>query len=440
MISEFRAKNFFSIKQEQCLSFEATADKSRRNEYCYKLKDGTHLLKIAIIYGANASGKSNILMALSYFRDLMIEVPKDKSEETGITPFLLDNTSRKEKTEFSMAFYVEEEKYILSVSLDEHRIYSETLVYYPGTQPAKLYERIYNEQTDSSEVVFGNKLGLSKQSQLAITGNTINNCTVLAAFGKSNAELSKLNGVYNFFYTNFNTPLHPRTILEGYIRRCLDTDKDDCLRKFLISFMKASDFNISNIELQEEEEQITPDLQKIIQGSAIPEKAKEEMFKAGKITTTELLFKHETDNGEFSLEEQAESRGTIRFMGMAIILYKLLRKQKILCIDEIETSLHYELLSYLIKVFLANSSEKGSQLIMTTHDINLLSENFIRRDAVWFTHKDSCGETNLTRLSSLGLHKNVSPYNAYRQGKLVDLPVTGSIYLDMDEICGEDKE
>ena len=119
---------------------------------------------------------------------------------------------------------------------------------------------------------------------------------------------------------------------------------------------------------------------------------------------------------------------------MAVILRKLLQQNSIVIIDEVETSLHYELLSYFIKVFLANS-EKNSQLIMTTHDINLLNEDFIRRDSVWFTDKDRDGETHLTRLSSMGLHKNLSPYNAYKQGKLVKLPFLGSVFLKDDNLC-----
>ena len=97
--------------------------------------------------------------------------------------------------------------------------------------------------------------------------------------------------------------------------------------------------------------------------------------------------------------------------------------------DEVETSIHYELLSYFIKLFLANS-EGMSQLLVTTHDINLLNEDFIRRDSVWFTDKNKNGATSLKRLSALGLHKTMNPYNAYKQGKLVKLPFLGSIYLE----------
>lgn len=94
--------------------------------------------------------------------------------------------------------------------------------------------------------------------------------------------------------------------------------------------------------------------------------------------------------------------------------------------------IHYELLSYFIKVFLANSNQT-SQMLLTTHDINLLNEEFIRRDTIWFTDKDEQGETNVVRLSALGLHKNLSPYNAYKQGKLVKLPFLGSQYFDLND-------
>lgn len=436
MIAEFRVKNFLSIKTEQCLSFEATADTLMKEEYSVEVKEGVRLLKTAIIYGANASGKSNVLLALSFFRDLMVDVPKGKTEKIDFAPFYLDNISRNEKTELSLSFYLDRERFVLSVVLDRTKIISESLIYYPGVQPAKLYTRTYNEQTDSTDIEFGSKLGLSKKGQLAIIGNTINNCSVLAAFGKSNVELSRLNIVYDFFAKHTPNILGPGVSVSGYIKRHLDKDKDNSIKTFLIDFLKASDFNISGLELKEDEEIITPEMEKMIFASPIPDEAKQQMVQKGKISSFELMFKHKTENGEFELPEELESMGTIRFMGMAIILRELLQENNIVSIDEIESSLHYELLSYFLKVFLVNS-DMNSQLIMTTHDINLLNEDFIRRDSVWFTDKDGCGETHLTRLSSLGLHKNLSPYNAYKQGKLVKLPFLGSIYLKGDNLCDQ---
>lgn len=436
MIAEFRFRNFFSIKEEQILSFEPTVDTFERDEYCIEVKEGISLLKIATIYGANASGKTNILMALSFFKDLMTDVPKDKTEEVGFSPFLLDDNSKDDKTEMALSFYLQGERYSLVVVLDNKRIYSEKLEFYPGTQPAVLYNRIYRPDNDSAEVKFGNKLGIGKKGQAAIAGNTINNCSVLAAFGKSNVESSRLNIVYDFFVTGIKDMLRPHFSLTTYAKKYLDNDTDGTLKRFLVDFLKASDFNISDIELREEEVVITEEMEKMIQAAPIPDEAKKQMFQKGKLTNAELMFSHTTDKGDFVLPEEMESRGTIRFLGMAVLLKQLLMEHRIICVDEVETSLHYELLSYFIKVFLANSSCQ-SQLIVTTHDINLLDEDFIRRDTIWFTDKNSSGETVLTRLSSLGLHKNLSPYNAYKQGKLVKLPFLGSIYLKDEKLCEE---
>jgi hypothetical protein len=345
MIAEFRFKNFLSIKSEQCLSFEVTPDTLMKEEYSVEVNESVRLLKTALIYGANASGKTNILIALSFFRDLMVDVPKDKTEEIDFTPFYLDNISRNEKTELSMIFYLESERYVLSVTLDKTRIYTETLMYYPGVQPAKLFARAYNEQTDSTDIEFGPKLGLSKKGQLAIAGNTINNCTVMAAFGKSNVESSRLNVVYDFFSKHTNDILRPVNSVSGYIKKHLDKDKDNSLKTFLVDLLKASDFNISDFRLNVEEELITSEMEKMINASPIPEEAKLEMIQKGKISKYDLMFKHQTDNGEFELPEDLESRGTIRFMGTAILLKQLLKENIIVSIDEVETSLHYELLS-----------------------------------------------------------------------------------------------
>lgn len=441
MIAEFRVKNFFSIKDEQCLSFEATNDSFMNNIYSVEVKKGVSLLKIGMIYGANASGKTNILLALSFFKKLLSVMPKDKTKKIRVMPFMLDNSSRSETTKISMCFYLNQERYVLSVEFDNIRIYEEILLCYPGSQPAKLYNRKYNNQTDSAVIEFGNKLGLSKTSQKTIIGNTINNSTVMAAFGKSNVESTRLNIVYEFFSHGMKETLIPRDSLSVFIKTHLDQDKQNdnsSTKTFLISMLKAADFNICDLMLKKEEKLIDSKIENLIHSAPIPERAKQQMLQAGKITNHELVFKHKTNNGEFELPEELESSGTMRFMGMSIILKQLLENNNIVMIDEIENSLHYELLSYFIKVFLANS-EKYSQLIATTHDINLLNEDFIRRDSIWFTDKDKIGQTNLIRLSSLGLHKNLSPYYAYKQGKLVDLPFFDSIYLKDDKLC-EDKK
>ena len=432
MIAEFTVENFYSIRSTQKISFEPSSDSFMLDEYTYEVKDGVRLLKVGIIYGANASGKSNVLEAIDFFKMLVLRVPKGRNDTTRVVPFLLDETSKTKTTKMSMSFYVNQLKYILSFELDKKRIYSETLTVYESIRPTKLYSRSYDPYTDSSVIEFGTNLKMAKKNQDTIAGNTINNCSVLAAFGNCNVGKTKLNDVYDYFAKQVKDVLAPGMLLSGYVKRHLDKDKDGNLKKFILNFLKASDFNIEDVTLHEEEELITSELEQLIQKAPIADDVKSEMLKKGKITNTELTFTHRTENGLYELSEEYESNGTMRFLGMAIILNFLLKNNQFVPIDEVETSIHYELLSYFIKVFLANSNQT-SQMLLTTHDINLLNEEFIRRDTIWFTDKDEQGETNVVRLSALGLHKTLSPYNAYKQGKLVKLPFLGSQYFDLND-------
>ena len=431
MIQEFQVQNFYSIRERQTISFVPTNDDRMRDQYVHEVSDGVELLKIGIVYGSNASGKTTLLRALSYFRSTMLDKPESKNEGMRNFPFLLDKHSRNEHSHMQMTFWVNGEKYIMSLEFDSKRIYDESLIVYTSARPTTLYKRIYQLESDHTEVSFGAKAGIDKATQRAIEGNTTNNCTVMAAFGQSNAHVSKLNDVFDFFLSGMQNILTPRDYLSFDVKNELKNDKDGKKKHFLLQLLKASDFNIVDMALDEREESITPEMEKTIKSAPIPEEAKIEMLRRGTIKHDDIMFMHTGEDGEYELHEGLESAGTHRFLGMSVVLYYVLHENNFIPIDEIETSIHYELLAYFIKLFLANS-EGSSQLLMTTHDINLLNEDFIRRDIVWFTDKSKEGATQLKRLSSLGLHKTMNPYNAYKQGKLVDLPFLGSIYLETE--------
>ncbi len=391
------------------------------------------LLKIGFIYGSNASGKTNILKALDFFVGFLIRDNLNKGDEIGLVPFLLDDVSEKQRTSFEMTFYLNRERYKLNLVLDNRLVYEESLQVYTSPQPTLLYKRFYNAETASTDIAFGGKIGLAKTSREAILGNTINNRTVIAAFGKSNVERSRLNLVYEFFSQRIAPMMYPQSSLMSFTKSRLTRNRDGRLKRFILHFLKASDFNISDISIHNEEVAITPEMEILIKNTpGMPENAKEEVLKKGVLHSDEMFFVHHTSKGDKELNEALESRGTKRYLGLSTLLYDLLVHGSILPIDEIESSIHYELLSYFIKVFLVNS-KRGGQLIVSTHDINLLDEDYIRRDVVWFTDKNDAGQTQLIRLSSLGLHKTLSVYNAYRQEKLVNLPFLDSVYMDMDE-------
>ena len=397
MVADFSVSNYYSIRSTQTLSFVPTSDKYLTDEYTVEVKPGVRLLKMGIIYGANASGKTKMLNAFETFAHTLLDYPQDKSVAIDVVPFLLDNHSKEEPTQMEMNFYLNEERYHLNLIFTDERILEESLMVYSSVRPSLLYMRKYISGTDSARVEFGKNLRLARRDQDIIAGNTLNNCSVLAAFGKSNVYKSRLNDVYDWLKNHFSSVLKPTINLSRFLHEELKNDKDGKLKQFITQFLQKSDFNINEFQLTSD--------------------------------ASSILFSHETLNGIGVLPEQLESHGTLRFMGIATIMKYLVQDNRFMVIDEIETSLHYELLAYFLRVYLANNTGL-SQLLFATHDINLLNEDFVRRDTIWFTDKNEQAETELVRLSSLGLHKNISPYNAYRQGILVKLPFTGAIYLD----------
>lgn len=397
MIAEFTIKNFSSVRTEQTLSFVPEGNNLMEEEYFVEVAPNVKLLKMGVIYGANASGKSNILRAIDFFRKLMTYTPASKSESLDFMPFLFDDISSEEKSSMSMTVWINGHKYILSVEYDRNKIYTETLSTYKTNRRSILYKRTYNAENDVAEVEFSASTRLTKADQKIIAGNTIPNCTVLAAFGKSNVGQQQLKEVSEYFTASMTDLLTPRKSLDEMARTALMNDHDGRLKKFILYFLRASDFNITDLHM---------------------------------LDKSHISFAHQTEAGVYEMGESMESSGTMRLLGMSVLLYSLLSGNRFMEIDEIENSIHFELVSYFLKCFLANS-EGQSQLLVTTHDINLLNEDFLRRDVVWFTDKNNEGETILERLSSMGVHKNISPYNAYRQGKLIKLPFLDSIFFNL---------
>lgn len=435
MIAEFKIRNFFSFRNEQKFSFVPSKDKSYPEFYVHQVKEGVNLLKIGFVYGSNASGKSNLLKALSFFFDITTNIPASKVDGIRFMPFMLDDNSREEPSCMAIVFYLQEEKYEYEIQFNTTEVITESLYVYTSSRKASIFTRTRDQQNGNSQIKWGTTCGLGASVKQAVTANTFCNCSVMATLSRINSEDTRISRVFDFFASHTRKSLLPNIDLIEYAKGLLQKDQDGGLRKFLIDMLKASDFNITDLKLKTEEVNIIDLVKSGIFQANIPEEELVNLSKSG-LKKHELEFIHKSSAGSYSLTENVESAGTKRFLGMSAMLYELIYRNSFYSIDEIESSLHYELLSYFIKLFLANS-ENNSQLLVTTHDLNLLDEDFIRRDAVWFTDKNEHGETELKRLSDLGLHKALSPYNAYRQGKLVNLPFVGSIYIDRKEENGE---
>lgn len=149
MIQEIKIKNFLSFKEETIFSFEATNDKFAEDSQVVTINENTRLLRFAIIYGYNASGKTNFLRLFDFLSYFWFNSPKDIDSSTEVVPFKLDNVSSGEPSCFEMTFYVEDTKYNYQLKLDKHQVYLEKLSYYKTIQPIMLFERtLKNGQSD----------------------------------------------------------------------------------------------------------------------------------------------------------------------------------------------------------------------------------------------------------------------------------------------------
>ncbi|MFT6963932.1 MAG: AAA15 family ATPase/GTPase [Flammeovirgaceae bacterium] len=424
MIHEFKVSNFLSFKDEQVLSFEATSDNSYEDLYCVEKSPSIKLLKLGIVFGANASGKSNLLSALDFLRTLVLNAEEDKFEEIHFAPFLLNEESRKEDTDFSLSFFIGKTRFIYSVSLNKSYISKEQLIYYPSRQPAELFNREFDVKDGISKITFGKKLEIGKKEQFALETSTIKNSTVLSIYMQKNIKIDLLDEVVKWFNTNLMRSVNPHTDLKIIAIKNLGGHKD-----FILNILKKADFNISDITIDDpkaivdsSEWEFTHDFKSLINSYKLEEIVDFDL------KVEKIRFEHKLKNGKFTLPYESQSQGTKRFLGFGTLLSILLSENNTLPIDELESSLHYELVNHFLKTFLANSTD--SQLLFTTHNISILQEDFIRRDAVWFCEKNDEGATELFSASDFGLHKNTSLYNAYRIGKLGAKPETGSVYLD----------
>ncbi|MHC1779111.1 MAG: ATP/GTP-binding protein [Bacteroidales bacterium] len=401
MIQELKFKNFLSFRDEVVFSFEATSDDTLDEYYVAQPVPGVRILKMAMVYGANASGKSNLLLAINFLKDFIQNIPVKREKSIEFIPFLFDNTCN-EPGMFEMIFYAESVKYKYYLELDKEKVIKEVLSCYPGTQPATIFNREFDYKSKISVIKLGSKIKISDQAAEAIQLKTLKNMSVFAALSQVNLSLPELDIPYNWFKNKLLPPIDPYSNITAYSDEYIKDDGN--LKRHALEFVKEADFNISNISFKEQVKSFTD----------------EEIS-----SFEETFFEHRIlkDNVEefHSLPDSLESRGTIRYYGLSAPFYHTIENSAFLPIDEISTSLHPLLVIHFIKEFLKKSDQ--AQLLFTTHNMSLLNErDLIRKDAVWFVEKGDDGSSKLYSLADFNFRKELSYYNAYKQGKFGAIP------------------
>jgi AAA15 family ATPase/GTPase len=423
MIVSLKIKNFLSYKKQEIFSFEASSDNSMEETHVVEIVPGTRLLKFAVVYGANASGKSNLISAFEFLKYFLQNKNDSKETPIMVTPFLLDSESEQQPTEFELTFFIEKIKHIYTVVLTKQYIIKEKLTQYLTEKPALIFERIYKNNV--SQIKFGSKIKIPILVKKEIELKCLPNTSVFAAYNQVNANVEELSNVINWIQYKYFPPINMRIDLNRYVIKQLDNEKK---RESIINFLREADFNINKVSIQNMAVSIPEDFaEQLLSDKSIPDVEKQRIRENKNINIKQLTFSHKVTEPdgkveEFELSDKLESGGTLKTMNLACVINDVIESDAFLTIDEIETSLHPKLVQFIIEKFMRDSEQ--SQLLVTTHYDGLLNEkDLIRRDNIWFTEKRNDGSTELFSLIDFKSQKRIhSLKNAYHSGRFGAIP------------------
>ena len=382
MLHELKIKNYRSFRDEVVLSFEASTDD--RYNSTVTMPDKVKLLRFAVVLGANASGKSNLLEAIDFLRAFWNKTPIKNDEGTDVQPFLMQPDALSHDTELEASIYVEGVRYLYQLNINPEKVMSETLFVYNTNRPTKIFTR--QDVNGISKLTFNPAVVKLSQAEVDVLSmNCLRNMSMLAVLKKVNIEVAYASKLRNWIDQRMMPLQNGSAVSISQTTKSMISDDED-FKEYLLMFAKEADFNISDI----------------------------------KVKKMAALFGHhvETERGEeeYVLPESCQSAGTTRMVELEC--------QGLMCIDEMEVSIHPNLMEYILTKFI-NSRDNESQLLITTHYDPILKDidDIFGKDSVWFTEKAKDGNSNLYSLIEFrGLNKLSSIHRAYMNGQFGALP------------------
>ncbi len=400
-IVQFLVSNFRSIREQKMLIMQSAAIKDIAA--FTMLRNGDKLLPVAAIYGANSSGKTNVIRALQLMdRMIMQSIRLNDGEELPYDPYLFNIKSRKSPTLFEMTFIVDGHKYRYGFEYTRDKIIGEWLYEIFKTKSIALFLRT-TEGIGVETSTFLEGVGLENR--------TNDNRLFISVAAQLGGVVSKR--IMRFFQKNLN-------IVSG-----LDTDGYEMFTKMSLhenlsfipqmkEFYQRVGLGFESVKVKEElfdPSQLPEDLPNNMRSKL----SRELKGKSRLIAMSEHPIFNEKgiviDHGTFELDE-IESAGTIKLFGLSGPIFDTLASGSVLVVDELDAKMHPLISQYVVRLF--NSRETnphGAQLIFNTHDTNLLSKNVLRRDQIWFTEKNPQGETDLYRLMDVVMPNQQPPRN-----------------------------
>ncbi len=388
MLIEYSVENFRSISEKT--TFSMVPSKERKKAENLIRVDGvtgvTKLLKSAVIFGANASGKTNQIRALDLMQ-FIVRMSRNfnKGDKIPYFPFILNSEYAEKPTTFSLNFIIDETEYRYSFSYNADEIISEELVYFKGKSEKTIFIRNQNDLQAYQD----------DDEQQGLFRHTGNNVLFLS---KANNEYKPFGPAFKWFNENLNYLDSIMDIGDRYTINYMNRSQEN--KDKIINLLNFADFDIHDVSgtIKTLKRTDIPDI--VIQ---FIEKDTKKPLPDGAIMTSELKSVHTRDDGHqiintFSEFESAGTRIFFNLLGLFRDAFE--NHQRVLIIDEFDTRLHPDLITYIFRLFHSNKINRmNSQLIVTTHNTRLLSADIFRREQIWFTEKKK--NTRNTDLYSL---------------------------------------
>lgn len=426
MVIRLRIKNFLSFKEDTVISFEASKDNFKQDSLLVTMPDGTRLSRIAIIYGANSSGKSNLLGAFEYLFWFWRRKTDDQDTPTRVEPFALDSDTPSQPTEFELKLYVNDKRYVYQLVLTPKAVLSEKLFVYNSNQPSLLLHR---ELVDGNTALKFNPALIKVPTAVKdeLTAKCLKNMSLFAARKSVNCNLGEIDDVWDWMIHHTLPVIESEQKMFGYAEQKMIENPN--MKNHLLEFCHNTGLNIEDMIVEKDYMPLTPEMIQFMQASGrLSEENLNKLNKDPRLQTgfkTNFLVSVNNERGRelYTLPKANQSQGTLRSMGVETALYEAEQENKLLPIDEIETSMHPLLLKYMIQSFLKIPSR--SQLLLTTHydPLYTAADEYLRKDSFWLIDKHENGNSVLYPLiSKNGVNKMRSLQRAYLNNKLGGLP------------------
>jgi len=422
MLFEFYVSNYRSIKESQKLSMVAAKDTSYQDINCMPsgIPAIPQLVRTAVLYGANASGKSNLISALGFMRS-MVEtsaVGIREGQTLNISPFRFDPQSTNQPSEFEINFVENGVRYQYGFALNTTRVIKEWLLVYVERKAQRWFERDYDNKKDKYQWYFGSHLiGGKKQHQLW-SESTRANALFLSTAVNLNSE--QLRPIYNWFVNKLVIIGSNSQPLPFYT---MDRVKNNVDKPQIIQLLQAADLGITDVQIKMHKGQ---QVQLRLESGLAAIESKQETD----IPSATLFHQGKGENNFIGFDLNEESHGTQKFFAYAGPILDVLRDGKILIVDELDGSMHPKMVRFLVSLIQnPDLNKNNAQLIFTTHNTSLLDTDFLRRDQIWFMEKDKEQASHLYPLTDFSPRKGEAFERGYLMGRYGALPFLGEFNL-----------